>query len=103
MLGFEFAPRIADLADKRMYVPGKPGERPNLGPLIGGPLNIKLMEQQFDEVMRLTASIKQGGDRPESDAGRRSRLSSRGETRWTPLHAEGIATLGRSGGHRRMG
>jgi hypothetical protein len=28
--------------------------------LIGGPLNVKLMEQQFDEVMRLTASIKQG-------------------------------------------
>jgi TnpA family transposase len=24
MLGFEFAPRIADLADKRIYVPGKP-------------------------------------------------------------------------------
>jgi TnpA family transposase len=28
--------------------------------LIGAPLNVKLMEQQFDEVMRLTASIKQG-------------------------------------------
>jgi TnpA family transposase len=41
-------------------VAGKPGDRPNLTPLIGGPLNIKLMEQQFDEVMRLTASIKQG-------------------------------------------
>jgi len=27
---------------------------------IGGPLNVKLMEQQFDEVMRLAASIKQG-------------------------------------------
>ena len=26
MLGFEFAPRIADLADKRIYVPGKPGD-----------------------------------------------------------------------------
>lgn len=42
------------------YVPGKPGDWPNLAPLIGGPLNVKLMEQQFDEVMRLTASIKQG-------------------------------------------
>jgi TnpA family transposase len=60
MLGFEFAPRIADLAEKRIYVPGKPGDWPNLAPLIGGSLNIKLMEQQFDEVMRLTASIKQG-------------------------------------------
>jgi TnpA family transposase len=60
MLGFEFAPRIADLADKRIYVPGKPGAWPNLAPLIGGSLNIKLMEQQFEAVMRLTASIKQG-------------------------------------------
>jgi TnpA family transposase len=60
MLGFEFAPRIADLADKRIYVPGKPGDWPNLAPLIGGSLNVKLMEQQFDEVIRLTASIKQG-------------------------------------------
>jgi TnpA family transposase len=60
MLGFEFAPRIADLADKRIYVPGKPGDWPSLVPLIGGPLNVKLMEQQFDEVMGLTASIKQG-------------------------------------------
>lgn len=51
---------IADLADKRIYVPGKLGDWPNLAPLIGGSLNIKLMEQQFDEVMRLTASIKLG-------------------------------------------
>jgi hypothetical protein len=36
------------------------GDWPNLIPLIGGTLNIKLMEQQFDEVMRLTAWIKPG-------------------------------------------
>lgn len=45
MLGFEFAPRIADLADKRIYVPGKAGDWPNLAPLIGGALNIRLMER----------------------------------------------------------
>jgi TnpA family transposase len=60
MLGFQFAPRIADLADRRLYVPGRLGDWPNLAPLIGGALNIELMEQQFDEVMRLTTSIKQG-------------------------------------------
>lgn len=60
MLGFQFAPRIADLAEERFYVPSKPGDWPNLAPLIGGTLHIKLMEQQFDEVMRRTASIKQG-------------------------------------------
>jgi TnpA family transposase len=59
-LGFEFAPRISDLSDKRIYIPGKSADWPTLAPLVGGPLNLKLMEQQFDEFMRLVASIKQG-------------------------------------------
>jgi TnpA family transposase len=50
------APRIRDLADK----PGKPGQWPALSPLIGGSLNLKLVEQQFLELVRLAASIKQG-------------------------------------------
>jgi TnpA family transposase len=41
-------------------VPGKPGHWPTLGPLIGGSLNLKLIEQQFLEIVRLAASIKQG-------------------------------------------
>jgi TnpA family transposase len=49
-LGFRFAPRIRDLADKRLYVPGKSGQWPALEPLIGGPLNLKLIEQQFLEI-----------------------------------------------------
>ena len=48
------------LPDKRIYIPDKPGDWPNLTPLIGGSLNLKLMEQQFEEVIRLAASIKQG-------------------------------------------
>ena len=60
LLGFQFAPRIADLADKRIYVPGKTTDWPNLAPLIGSSVNRRLMEQQFAEVMRLVASIKQG-------------------------------------------
>jgi TnpA family transposase len=59
-LGFEFAPRISDLADKRIYIPGKAADWSALAPLVGGSLNTKLMEQQFDEFMRLVASIKQG-------------------------------------------
>jgi TnpA family transposase len=30
LLGFRFAPRICDLADKRLYVPGKPADFPEL-------------------------------------------------------------------------
>jgi TnpA family transposase len=51
LLGFHFAPRIRDLAGRRFYVPGKASQWPVLSPLI---------EQQFTEVLRLTASIQQG-------------------------------------------
>ena len=60
LLGFRFAPRIRDLADKRLYVPDKAAQWPALGPLIGGSIHNKLIEQQFSEVLRLAASIKQG-------------------------------------------
>jgi TnpA family transposase len=60
LLGFRFAPRIRDLADTRVYVPDKADRESALGPLIGGVLNQKLIEQQFDEVLRLVASIKHG-------------------------------------------
>jgi TnpA family transposase len=60
LLGFEFAPRIADLADKNLYVPGKAGDWPALSSLIGGSINRKLIEREFDDVVRLAASIQQG-------------------------------------------
>lgn len=59
LLGFRFAPRIRDLADKRLYVP------PNyksliLNPLIGGIANVKLIDNNWDDILRLATSIKQG-------------------------------------------
>ena len=60
LLGFRFAPRIRDLADKRLYVPGKPDRWSTLDPLIGGSINTKLIERQFGDVIRLAASIQQG-------------------------------------------
>lgn len=60
LLGFRFAPRIRDLADKRLYVPGKSDRWSTLDPLIGGSINIKLIERQFGDVIRLAASIQQG-------------------------------------------
>jgi TnpA family transposase len=41
LLGFRFAPRIRDLADKRLYVPGRERDHAALAPLIGGKLNLK--------------------------------------------------------------
>jgi TnpA family transposase len=60
LLGFHFAPRIRDLADKRLYVPGKVSQWPALTPLIGGTINEQLIEKQFLEVLRFAASIKHG-------------------------------------------
>ena len=60
LLGFSFAPRIRDLADKRLYVPGKASQWPALNSLIGPSIRNALIEQQFTEVVRLVASIQQG-------------------------------------------
>ena len=54
------APRIRDLADKRLYVPGKVQRFPSLAGLIGGTINSKLIAAQWQEVLRLTTSIRQG-------------------------------------------
>lgn len=45
LLGFRFAPRIRDLADKRLYVPAKAGQWPALGALIGGSIQNKLIPE----------------------------------------------------------
>jgi TnpA family transposase len=61
LLGFRFAPRIADIADKSLYVPGKASQWPALSPLISATsLRVKFAEQQFPDIIRLAASIKHG-------------------------------------------
>ena len=59
-LGFRFAPRIRDLADRRIYVPENGNTYPALGSLVGGTLNVALTATQWKEVLRLATSIKQG-------------------------------------------
>jgi TnpA family transposase len=41
LLGFRFAPRIRELADRRLYVPDKGSTYPALGKLIGGTLSVR--------------------------------------------------------------
>ena len=59
MLGYRFAPRIRDLADKRLYI-GTAKAYPTLDCLIGGNINQKLIRTHWDEILRLATSIKQG-------------------------------------------
>ncbi|HEY3268383.1 MAG TPA: Tn3 family transposase [Armatimonadota bacterium] len=60
LLGFRFAPRIRDLADKRLYISGEPIAYPTLSGLIGGMVDAKRIRAHWDEILRLSASIRQG-------------------------------------------
>jgi TnpA family transposase len=60
LLGFRFAPRIRDLADKRLYTPSKQTYYPALAALIGGAINVRHIRTQWDEILRLATSIRQG-------------------------------------------
>jgi TnpA family transposase len=60
LLGFRFAPRIRDLADKRLYIHGDMKRYPTLAGLIGGSIHVKHIRAHWDEILRLAASIQQG-------------------------------------------
>ena len=60
LLGFRFAPRIRDLADKRLYIHGDAKRYPTLARLIGGSVNVKRIRAHWDAILRLAASIQQG-------------------------------------------
>jgi len=60
LLGFRFAPRIRDLADKKLFVMGNPEDYPALTPLLGGTIQEKQIRQNWSEVLRLAASIQKG-------------------------------------------
>lgn len=60
LLGYRFAPRIRDLADRRLYIPGDASPYPTLSGMIGGRINIRHIRSHWDEILRLAASIKQG-------------------------------------------
>lgn len=60
LLGFRFAPRIRDLADKRLYITGDAKKYPTLAGLIGDGLKLKCIRAHWDELLRLAPSIRQG-------------------------------------------
>ena len=60
MLGFRFAPRIRDLGDTKLYIPGAIADYPALKAMIGGTLNIKHLRARWDDILRLASSIKHG-------------------------------------------
>lgn len=60
LLGFRFAPRIRDLGSKRMYSIEPQTTYPGLEPYLGGRINVKQMETHWDDLRRLTSSVRKG-------------------------------------------
>src|SRR5260221_1425000 len=60
LLGFRFAPRLRDLGDRKLYPIEKTSSYPDLSLLMGGVVNVKQITDHWDELLRLTASLRLG-------------------------------------------
>jgi len=60
LLGFRFAPRLRDLADSKLYSIGKASEYPKLEKLLRGQINAKVIRENYDDVLRLAHSVREG-------------------------------------------
>ena len=60
LLGVRFAPRIPNLADRRLYAFGPASTWPTLAPFIAGRAEEKLIAGHWDDVLRLAASVRTG-------------------------------------------
>jgi len=60
LLGFRFAPRLRDLSDSKIYTFGKTTGFPKLEKLLRGQINPKVIRENYDDVLRLAHSIREG-------------------------------------------
>jgi len=60
LAGFRFAPRIRDLAARHLYVADAHATHKSLHPMIGGVIDFRIVGENWDETLRLAASIKAG-------------------------------------------
>lgn len=66
LTGFRFAPRIRDLADRRLYTTDSRAAYSALAPMIGGTVDFRIIGENWDETLRLAASIKAGTVAPSA-------------------------------------
>ena len=60
LLGFHFAPRIPNLAERRLYTFGPTSAWPVLEPFIAGRVDEKLITTHWNDVLRLATSVRTG-------------------------------------------
>jgi TnpA family transposase len=60
LLGFKFAPRIRDLSDSKLFTIDKANEYPKLEAILRGQINTKVIKENYEDVLRLAHSIREG-------------------------------------------
>lgn len=60
LLGFKFAPRIRDLSDSKLFTIDKASEYPKLEAILRGQINTKVIGENYEDVLRLAHSIREG-------------------------------------------
>ncbi|MCB2013203.1 MAG: Tn3 family transposase [Geminicoccaceae bacterium] len=60
LLGYRFAPRIRNLRDRRLYTFKTITTYPTLRPIIDGRINIRLLRETWDDLLRFAASLQNG-------------------------------------------
>ena len=89
LLGFQFSPRLADLGDSRFWRIDREADYGALGELAKHRINIKLIHQNWDDLLRVAGSLKMGLVRPSELI----RVLQRGSKR--SMLARAIGELGR--------
>ena len=64
LLGYRFVPRLRDLQDRRLATIGAKPRHKILEPLLGRPIRIDVVEENWEDIVRLTASLKAGSVAP---------------------------------------
>lgn len=60
LLGFKFAPRIRDISDSKLFTIDKASEYPKLEAILRGQINTKVIGENYEDVLRLAHSIREG-------------------------------------------
>ncbi len=60
LLGFRFAPRLRDISDAKLYTISSPNDFPNIKGILRGKINTNVIKENFDDVLRLAHSIREG-------------------------------------------
>lgn len=66
LLGFRFAPRIRDLKERRLYIVDRRTDYGPLMPLVGGAVQMHVVEEAWDELLWLAASVRTGTAAPSA-------------------------------------